>query len=119
MRNEKYLFLFCCVSCAVVCSMTLNLFSPRCLSNNAHILDRRLLWLNLWSWLLRWRLLMLMLILLLVLMLALLMLIGLRVCIRLRRAHSILFLRVVALVVVMMVILGLLLVVLPRVERSG
>lgn len=62
---------------------------------------------------------MLMLILLLVMMLALRMLIGLHVCIRLRRAHSILFLRVVALVVVVMVILGMLLVVLPRVERSG
>lgn len=61
---------------------------------------------------------MLMLILLLVMTLALRMLIGLHVCIRLRRAHSILFLRVVALVVVM-VILGMLLVVLPRVECSG
>lgn len=61
---------------------------------------------------------MLMLILLLVLMLALLMLVGPHVCIRLRQAHSILFLRIVAPVVVM-VILGLLLVVLPRVERSG
>lgn len=118
MRKEKYFFPFCCVSYATVCSLTLNLFSPWCLSNNAHILDRRLLRLNLLSWLLRWRLLMLMLILLLVLMLALLMLIGLHVCIRLRRAHSILFLRVVALVVVM-VILGLLLVVLARVEHSG